>query len=211
MNSSTLLSPTPVSQTMIDELLNRFPQVMVLRVFVDPNVEGLREKYQSSVEKHNYNVLNGGYVDAGFDVFCAGNNTSERENLIYGDSVPLVPYRPNKMDFAIACSATMHGYGRKSWSTGYYMYPRSSTGKTQMRLANSVGIIDSGYRGNLIGLFDVVNTENDSEKVWARKFERYVQICSPCLCPILVQLVETKEELSGPTQRGSGGFGSTGV
>ena len=32
---------------------------------------------------------------------------------------------------------------------GYYLYPRSSISKTPLILANSVGIIDSGYRGNI--------------------------------------------------------------
>ena len=45
----------------------------------------------------------------------------------------------------------------KTFNTGYYMYPRSSLSKTKLRLANSVGIIDSGYRGNLIGMFDLIN------------------------------------------------------
>ena len=31
----------------------------------------------------------------------------------------------------------------------FYVYPRSSISKTPLRMANSVGIIDSGYRGNL--------------------------------------------------------------
>jgi dUTP pyrophosphatase len=89
--------------------------------------------------------------------------------------------------------------------------------KTQLRLANSVGIIDSGYRGHLTGMFDVVNIDNDSNSdpnleadFWGKKFDRYVQICAPGLVPILVQVVNTFEELGGETARGGGGFGSTG-
>ena len=38
----------------------------------------------------------------------------------------------------------------------YYLYPRSSVStKTPLRLANSVGIIDSGYRGNIKAVFDI--------------------------------------------------------
>ena len=41
---------------------------------------------------------------------------------------------------------------------GYYLYPRSSTGsKTPLRLSNSIGVIDSGYRGNLIACFDNID------------------------------------------------------
>jgi dUTP pyrophosphatase len=95
------------------------------------------------------------------------------------------------------------------------MYPRSSLSKTKLRLANSVGIIDSGYRGNLIGMFDVVNVENSysDEKnadYFAKSYDRLVQICGPGLIPILVEIVEDEQELGNETERGSGGFGSTG-
>ena len=36
----------------------------------------------------------------------------------------------------------------------YYLFPRSSIYKTRYRLANSVGIIDCGYRGNLMAAMD---------------------------------------------------------
>jgi dUTP pyrophosphatase len=89
----------------------------------------------------------------------------------------------------------------------FYLYPRSSTGtKTPLRLANSVGIIDSGYRGPLIAAFD--NGNEDDFQIQDK--QRLVQICAPDLSyPIYVILVDSEEEL-GKTNRGSGGFGSTG-
>jgi len=107
----------------------------------------------------------------------------------------------------------------KTYHTGYYIYPRSSLSKTQLRLANATGIIDAGYRGHLIGMFDVVNTntnpnETNTDTIFAdyigKKYDRYLQICSPNLSPILVQLVSTVEDLGSKTERGDGGFGSTG-
>jgi dUTP pyrophosphatase len=94
------------------------------------------------------------------------------------------------------------------------MYPRSSLSKTRLRLANSVGIIDSGYRGNLIGMFDCFSAgkgslcETEYDYI-VKPFEKLVQICAPDLRPIFVELVETEEELSSATLRGEGGFGST--
>jgi dUTP pyrophosphatase len=41
--------------------------------------------------------------------------------------------------------------------SSYYLYPRSSISSTPLIMANSVGIIDSGYRGNLMGVFDVID------------------------------------------------------
>ena len=91
---------------------------------------------------------------------------------------------------------------------GYYLYPRSSTGtKTPLRLANSVGIIDSGYRGNIIAAFD--NWLDDDYTVL--KDSRVVQLCPPDLSyPVVVSLVSEESEL-GLTKRGEGGFGSTGL
>ena len=36
----------------------------------------------------------------------------------------------------------------------YYLFPRSSISKTPLRLANSIGLIDGGYRGELVGMVD---------------------------------------------------------
>ena len=105
--------------------------------------------------------------------------------------------------------------------TAFYLYPRSSTGaKTSLRLSNSVGIIDSGYRGNIIAFFDhrggYLDDKNkssiftDLHVQHVEKNDRLVQICAPnILYPIYPRLVEDESEL-GFTERGSNGFGSTG-
>ena len=89
--------------------------------------------------------------------------------------------------------------------SAFYMYPRSSISKTPLLLANSVGIIDSGYRGSLIGAFR--STSAFGYKV--ERHSRLLQITNPTLTPIVVKMVN-ENELSF-TERGSGGFGSTGV
>ena len=102
---------------------------------------------------------------------------------------------------------------------GFYLYPRSSISKTRMRLANSVGIIDAGYRGDLIAAVDTIGLfgSNDIWHIWKetlspiKKYDRYFQVCAPDLSPFLVHIVETEAELGAPTTRGAGGFGSTGV
>jgi dUTPase len=77
------------------------------------------------------------------------------------------------------------------------------------------GIIDSGYRGHLIGMFDVIHssknqTEINAPDFYGAKYERYLQICAPSLVPIVVEVVGSMEELGEETERGDGGFGSTG-
>jgi dUTP pyrophosphatase len=84
----------------------------------------------------------------------------------------------------------------------FYMYSRSSIYKTPFRLANNVGIIDSGYRGNLMGAFDNIT---DNEQCIQNK-SRLLQICMPDLSPFKVVIVKNIDN----TIRGNGGFGSTG-
>jgi dUTP pyrophosphatase len=88
--------------------------------------------------------------------------------------------------------------------TAYYLYPRSSIYKTSYRQANSVGIIDSGYRGNLMAAMDYYPHKDHTP---LSKGKRYWQICAPDLKPIdKVVLVDKLDN----TVRGTGGLGSTG-
>ena len=88
-----------------------------------------------------------------------------------------------------------------------------------MRLANSVGIIDAGYRGDIIAAVDTIGLfgSNDIWHVWKetlspiQKYDRYFQLCAPDLSAFQVHIVDTEAELGAPTTRGGGGFGSTGV
>ena len=91
------------------------------------------------------------------------------------------------------------------------MYARSSISKTDLRLANNVGIIDSGYRGNLIGMFDVLARDACPADGAVRliSVHRLLQICAPGLEPFWIEYTSDESDL-GATARGSGGFGSTG-
>lgn len=82
------------------------------------------------------------------------------------------------------------------------LYPRSSISKTDMTLRNCVGVVDSGYRGPIILKF----RENDDSLFNYKIGDRVGQIM---IMPYPeVQFVEV-DELSD-SDRGSGGFGSTG-
>ena len=86
----------------------------------------------------------------------------------------------------------------------YYMYSRSSTPiKYGLILGNSVGIIDCGYRGNLMASF--YNTKK--EPVTISQGTRLVQICMPNLSYDFTRKLVDKLD---STERGEGGFGSTG-
>lgn len=82
------------------------------------------------------------------------------------------------------------------------LYSRSSMGsKTPLRLANSVGVIDAEYRGNIK---IVVDNASDKDYV-VKRGERLVQICQPALKPFSAVRIS----VLAPTVRGEQGFGST--
>jgi dUTP pyrophosphatase len=183
------------NNNLTDSLLNTYGSYMHLRVFVQDQTESssvLKNLYSITVEKRNKKMMESpDFIDAGFDLMIPVD-TEFSSNKV------------NKVDFGILCSSTMVTSSGKEFNTGYYIHPRSSLSKSAMRLANSTGIIDAGYRGNLIGMFDAkVDCKVD-------KYERLLQICAPGLVPIVVTIVDKLGDLGGETVRGTGGFGSTG-
>lgn len=109
------------------------------------------------------------------------------------------------INYRIRCRMTNRHPDGQETPVSYYLYPRSSLSKTRLRLANSVGIIDAGYRGEIMAAFDIKPQMN--QEVDIQKHLRLVQLCSPNLEPIQLVVVDT---LDLNTDRGSGGFGSTG-
>jgi dUTP pyrophosphatase len=84
------------------------------------------------------------------------------------------------------------------------VFPRSSVRNYNLSMSNSVGVIDSGYRGEIMITFNV--TEKDKFPATYNIGDRIAQLV---IVPVpLVQFVEV-EELS-ETDRGTGGHGSTG-
>ena len=83
------------------------------------------------------------------------------------------------------------------------MFPRSSISKTKQILSNHVGVIDSGYRGEILFRFKKLAWDNGEVYQEGDKVGQLVIIPIPA-----IELVEV-DELS-LTERGEGGFGSTG-
>jgi dUTP pyrophosphatase len=99
------------------------------------------------------------------------------------------------------------------------VFPRSSIRKTGLQLSNSVGVIDSGYRGEIQatfnktfggeGMYDEMKVNNASHtnvNDWYKVGDRIVQII---IIPHPEIQFEEVSELSD-SDRGEGGFGSTG-
>ena len=143
----------------------------------------LKIKPFSKVVKKYY--LNHGHFhdgDAGLDLFIINDQT-----INSGDSA--------KIHLQISCENLE--------SKPFFLMARSSISKTPLRLSNAVGLIDGGYRGEIIAAVDNIKTNSFTLKSGQRLF----QIVAMDGSPIELEVVDTLSE----TKRGSSGFGSTGV
>ena len=83
------------------------------------------------------------------------------------------------------------------------VFPRSSIRNTQLSLSNAVGVVDSGYRGELQATF------NKLQGRYSKSYELGERIIQLIIIPYpLIEFIEV-DELS-TTDRGNQGFGSTG-
>jgi len=143
-----------------------------------PQNDELRQLYST---RKNYTT------DSGLDLYCP-------------EMIVVPPRTQAKIDFKINCEMIVN-----EQDVGYILAPRSSIVKTPLRMSNSIGVIDSTYRGNIMAFVDNIS---DLEYT-INKNDRLFQIILPTLEPFNIELCESVDNLS-TTTRGSGGFGSTG-
>ena len=88
------------------------------------------------------------------------------------------------------------------------LFPRSSNTKKDLILGNSVGVLDSGYRGEVVFKFrELLPSERDIE-FGAREYEVGDRIGQIIIMPYPQVVFNVVDELSS-SDRGVGGFGST--
>jgi len=227
----------PPMQPRIDEMyVNQFcfdtmaQNFAVLKLAVSPSDPELLELYTSHVAKHNVSMEKSLFFNSGFDLFVPNETVFDKDfatkfvdlkikcEMLYCDKSLQLTLETDEGEFENVSGA--------SYSCGYYVYPRSSISKTPLMLANHVGIIDSGYRGNIIAAVRKLPSDKDNSLLDSftltsplgfreystyavEKHTRLFQICHPSLCPVFVVLVPESELNS--SERGEGGFGSTGV
>lgn len=150
-----------------------------MHIFLKAENDNVRKYYE------NHSTFHDG--DSGLDLFCP-------------EDIVIEPKSTHFLDLKIQCE--VH---HNDQNISYYLYPRSSLSKTPLRLANSVGIIDAGYRGNLIGALD--NTSDQSYRVEAG--QRLLQICAPDLGLVSGGISLILANTLSESERGAGGFGST--
>ena len=124
--------------------------------------------------------------DAGMDLTAISKNYDEHGNVCY--STGLAFEIPN-------------GFAG-------FLFPRSSNTKKDLILGNSVGVIDSGYRGEVVFKFrELLPSERDIE-FGAREYEVGDRIGQIVIIPVPQIEFNVVDDLS-TTDRGVGGFGST--
>lgn len=150
-------------------------------LYIQPT-ENVRDIYEASAAAYNARP----YVerDAGFDLFSAATTTSGAAACRIQQQVVAA--------FFDAASGIFRAY---------WLLPRSSISRTPLRLANSVGLIDAGYRGPVMAAVDGAYSVAENERLF--------QLASPDLLP-WYEVRVVSEIPGGPTLRGAGGFGSTG-
>lgn len=119
--------------------------------------------------------------DAGMDLTAVTKSYDEQNNVVYGTGLA----------FEIPL--------------GYVgmLFPRSSNANKDLILSNSVGILDSGYRGELMFKFKKIKSNSENEYNVGDRVGQLVVVKIP---QIAIELVDELSE----SERGTGGFGSTG-
>ena len=119
--------------------------------------------------------------DAGIDLFIV-----EKQTIKPGETA--------RIKLGIACESTEN--------KPYLLMPRSSISKTPLRLSNSIGLIDAGYRGEIMAAVDNIKEDIYTVDIGQRLF----QIVAMDGSAIHFELGDHLSE----TIRGTDGFGSTG-
>ena len=155
------------------------------------------------IKKLNENAVMPTYSkngDAGMDLVATSGYYDEYGNIVYGTGLSIeIP-------------------------KGYVglLFPRSSNAKKDLLLSNSVGVLDSGYRGEVMMKYKSIYDKNKVNKVIAKiigsynktfinsnEYEIGDRIGQIIILPYPQIEFEEAEELS-ETERGNGGYGSTG-
>ena len=131
-------------------------------------------------------------TDAGYDMYAHSKSYDDDGNVVYGSGVAMeIP----------------QGY------VGL-VFPRSSNAKKDLLLSNSVGVIDSGYRGEISFKFKPSNVIEKPDLAYIPESISKYEICDRIGQIIIMPYPEIEfvevDELSD-TERGTGGYGSSGL
>ena len=121
--------------------------------------------------------------DAAMDLYCVDYEYDQYNNIVYKTGI---------------------GFEIPTSYVGL-LFPRSSNCKTDLLLTNSVGLVDSGFRGEIILKYKIVDKDGN----YILKHEIGERVGQIMIMPYPHIELDLVDELSG-SNRGIGGFGSTG-
>lgn len=191
--------------------INLLEELNISKFYKIRNILKIKPLNPEVEEIYNKTKLQFHEGDAGFDLIIPRNyNPSD---LLHQRNLDYPGYENNYqlcIDFEISCELLREINGQNK-NASYMLVPRSSIVKSPFRQANSVGIIDAGYRGSIKAVVDV--DRNYAE--WCITQKQSLLVKGTRLFQLIrgdldsfneVQIVSHLSE----TSRGSGGFGSTG-
>ena len=168
------------------------------KLLVDTILNRMFNIFDSAAEKyHSYAIELPIKLEEGAQVPTYAHDTDAAADLYALEDTDL-PYnsRGNKVRTGVSIQLP------EGWLA--LIIPRSSIGaKTPLRLSNSVGLIDSGYRGELGVLYD--NLADQPYHI--TKGDRIAQLLVMPSYRFQAKVVDSLED----SDRGEGGFGSTGT
>jgi dUTP pyrophosphatase len=156
-------------------------QICNMTLYILPHNDDVKRLLEGHLKNHRS-------TDSGFDIPMLAQNTDMSTNTTC-------------FSLGISVAATCD-------DTPYpcLLLPRSSIYKLPFRMCNSIGLIDAGYRGEVKAMADNLDNENIRIEEGTRMF----QICQHNFLP-WKNVVIVNELPAPPDNRGSGGFGSTGL
>lgn len=140
--------------------------------------------------------------DAGYDIVAIDDGTVDEQGFIqYRTGISICP------------------------DLGYHVeiFPRSSISKYDLALANSIGLVDNGYRGEILvrfkptmKIYETTANENVDQKQVFLTHPFYIKkyVKGDKIAQLVIRRTEDAEfalvDVLSDSQRGTGGFGSTG-
>ena len=169
-----------------------------MTLYIRAHNDVVRNLLEKQLQNHRY-------TDSGFDIPIVATT---------------VDLNKNQHSFGLGISvAAAQDVWDGSISFGYnvvdprpcLLLPRSSIYKFPLRLTNSIGLIDAGYRGEIQAKVDVLDWKDKVAPEYMRfdAGSRLFQICQHNFLP-WKKIVLVDELPAGSDNRGVGGFGSTG-
>ena len=163
----------------ISKVLKKYTEITLVKLYVNSLHDklSLNNIYIDAAKNHNKNIINHKDVDIyDFELFSPKSIHTALSEM------------PIKIDYDVICSATKFTNNSSSPSC-LFLVPSHNISNSKLRLANPLQIIEPFYRGHIKSAFDAL------ESTEINKHERNVKLCSPSVTPLIIQVVDTLDNL----------------